>query len=192
LKPNAYTTMHRARGLRERHPDATPTHALVALTLATFADGPTGTSIRPGYERVAELTGLHVDTVRRAIYWLVARDELRRDKPAWRGSAACFTYTGGMVGSDAPPFRGKVGAGIGNGGADDPTHQSHPSDSSGLPGLRSSSGDEARHPRGGVRGKWCRKHPEEEIWEGSCVRCEEEAYWRARGGRPGATSDEER
>lgn len=134
MRPNAYTTMRAARTLRERHADASPSHVAVALAMATFADGATGTMIRPGYRRVADITGLHADTVRRAIGWLVERGELRRDKDAWRGSAACFTWVGGMVGSDTPPLDGKVGPQTRNGGALDPTHLSHPSGPSGLPG----------------------------------------------------------
>jgi hypothetical protein len=95
MKPNAYTTMQRARSLRERQPDASPSHVAIAVIMASFADGPTGTSIRPGVDRVAELTGLTLRTVQRGIRWLEERGELRRDKNGWRGSAACFTWLGG-------------------------------------------------------------------------------------------------
>ena len=91
-RPNAFATIRRARSLKERHPDAPPSVALVALVMATYADGRTGTSIRPGYERVAEQTGLYIGTVKDAVRWLEARGELRRDKEGHRGSAACFTF----------------------------------------------------------------------------------------------------
>jgi hypothetical protein len=145
-RPNAYTTVQRARSLRERQPDASPSHVAIAVIMATFADGPTGSMIRPGYARVASLTGLHADTVRRAIHWLVERGELRRDKDAWRGSAACFTYTGGApvkVGPDTPPFDGKAGPETRNGGASHHTHPSHPLEPSGPPGPRPEEASQA-------------------------------------------------
>jgi hypothetical protein len=123
MKRNAYTTMQAARSLRERHADASPSHVAVALALATFADGPTGAMIRPGAERIARMTGLNIQTVYRRVRWLVQRGELRRDKHAWRVSAACYTWVGGMV---VPESR--------NAGASRTTHQSHPSQQSGLPG----------------------------------------------------------
>jgi hypothetical protein len=94
----------------------------VALVLATFANGKTGTSIRPGHELVAERTGFHLDTVRDAIRWLKERGELREDKPGHRGSAACYTWLGGMVGADTPPIDGKVGSHAAKGGVSHPTH----------------------------------------------------------------------
>lgn len=117
MKPNAYTTMQAARALRERQPEASPSHVTIALALASFADGPTGTSIRPGYARLAEVTGLHRDTVKDGVRWLVERGELRRDKTGWRGSAACVTWLGGMGGSDTTPSDVKGGsqAAIGRG-----------------------------------------------------------------------------
>jgi hypothetical protein len=142
-RANAYTTMQRARSLRERHPDASPSHVAIALALASFADGPTGTMIRPGYQRIAAITGLNVQTVHRGIRWLVQRGELRRDKDAWRGSAGCFTWVGGKVVPDAPPLDGMVVPHVRNGGASGTTHLSHPSEPSGPPGPRAG---EAPHP----------------------------------------------
>lgn len=100
-RPDTFATIRRARALRERHPDAPPSVCAVALLLGTYADGRTGAMIRPGFARVAEETGLHVDTVRDAIRWLEAKGELRRDKEGHRGSAACFTYLG-VAGDVAP------------------------------------------------------------------------------------------
>ena len=64
---DALATIRAARALRERHPDAPPSVAAVALVLASFANGSTGTSIRPGFGRVADCTGLNVQTVKRAV-----------------------------------------------------------------------------------------------------------------------------
>jgi hypothetical protein len=136
VKRNAYTTMQAARSLRERQPDASPSHVAVALALASFADGATGTSIRPGAERIAAITGLNLQTVHRRIRWLVQRGELRRDKHAWRGSAACYTWVGGLVVPNASLFRGMVVPESRNGGASRTTHQLHPSEPSGHPGPR--------------------------------------------------------
>jgi hypothetical protein len=167
-RPNAYTTMQRARSLRERHPDASPSHVAIALALASFADGPTGTSIRPGYDRIAEITGLNVQTVHRRIRWLVKRGELRRDKKGWRGSAACFTWVGGMVVPQAPPLDGMVVPHVRNGGASGTTHQSHPSEPSGLPGPRDG---ESPHP-GWMECSICRKRAELNA-DGLCAKCQE-------------------
>jgi hypothetical protein len=99
---DAFATIRRARSLRERHPDAPLSAVLVALCLATFADGKSGTNIRPGFDLIAEITGFSVSTVQRAVRWLERHDELRRDKQGHRGSAACFTFIGGKpVTSDA-------------------------------------------------------------------------------------------
>lgn len=101
-RPHTYTTIRKARTLRERHPDASASIAHVALVMATFANGPSGTMIRPTLKTVADLTGLHHKTVQDAVKWLEEQGELRRDKQGWRGSAACFTYVGGSdTGSDA-------------------------------------------------------------------------------------------
>ena len=150
MKPNAYTTMQRARSIRERHPDASPSLVAVALAMATFADGATGTSIRPGHDRIAAITGLSVKTVHNLVPWLVRRGELRRDKPAWPGSAACYTYIGGMVPAEEAPLVGMVPAQAPNGARSGGTHHSHPSEPSGLPGPR---GGEASQTLGGKSGK---------------------------------------
>ncbi len=108
------TTMNAARALRTRQPDAQPSTVLVAMALASFGNYRTGTGIRPGLARVEEITGLHHETVSLAVKWLEDRGELRRDKEARRGSAAFFTWLGGMgsdeptplepMGSDEPPM----------------------------------------------------------------------------------------
>lgn len=99
---DAFATIRRARTLRERHPDAPASAVLVALVLASYANGKSGTSIRPGLERVAEETGLALSSVRRHVAWLENRGELRRDKQGHRGSAACFTYVGGKALTSEP------------------------------------------------------------------------------------------
>jgi hypothetical protein len=144
LKPNAYTTMQRARSLRERHSDVSTSLVAVALAAATFADGPTGTMIRPRHQRIAEIVGLSVGRVNKLMQELVKIGELRRDKTAWRGSAACYTWIGGMVVAEVPPLEGLVVARDRNGGARATTHLSHLSEPSGLEGPR--DGD-APHPR---------------------------------------------
>jgi hypothetical protein len=106
---NAFATIDAARSLRQRHPDVKPSVYTVALVLSSFADGKTGRSIRPGVGRLVELTGFHSDTVQDAIEWLVARGELRRDKKGFRGSAACFTWVGGMEGSHTPAIEDGAG-----------------------------------------------------------------------------------
>ena len=133
-KPDAFATIRAARAITERHPDAPPSVAAVALALATFANGRTGTSIRPGYKRVAAITGLHEQTVKRAVAWLVARGELRRDNTARPGSAACFTWLGGMVVPQAPPFDGMVVPDVSSGGGSGTPHQPNHLDPTGLPG----------------------------------------------------------
>jgi hypothetical protein len=134
MKPNAFTTIQRARSLRTRHPEARPSVCHVALVMATYANGKTGASIRPGVARLVESTGLHRDTVQDAIEWLVKHDELRRDKPGHRGSAACFTYVGGKVESDTPPFEGMEGRHTGNAGVSDPYTNQINQPPPGLPG----------------------------------------------------------
>jgi hypothetical protein len=160
-RPNAYTTMQRARALRERHPDAAPSHIATALLMASFADGPSGTSIRPGLDKVADLTGLHRETVKRAVRWLEARGELRRDKQGHRGSAACFTWIGGTEPPAPSPVDAKGMPHMAIGDASGITHQSHHLDPSGLPG-----------PQPGT----CPKHREIELYRGECVRCEHDEY----------------
>jgi hypothetical protein len=128
--------MQRARSLRERHPDASPSLVAVALAAATFADGPTGTMIRPSHDRLAAITGLSVPRVHKLMQRLVKIGELRRDKQAWRGSAACYTWVGGMVVAQAPPLEEMVVAQDLNGGSPATTHPSHPSKPSGPPGPR--------------------------------------------------------
>jgi len=162
--------MQRARSLRERHPDASPSLVAVALAAATFADGPTGTMIRPSHDRIAEIVGLSVGRVNKYMQALVKLGELRRDKTAWRGSAACYTWVGGMVGADAPPLDGMVGAQSRNGGAPATTHLSHPSEPSGPPGPRGTAAP----------------HPKEETYE--CGECGERSAWLA-GGRCAACID---
>jgi hypothetical protein len=137
VKRNAYTTMQRARSLRERQPDASPSLVAVALALATFADGPTGAMIRPGLNRVANITGLSARQVQRHVAWLVTRGELRRDKLAWPGSAACYAWIGGMDATQETPIRPECTSP----GSDTHViavapHQSNRSDPSGLPGPR--------------------------------------------------------
>ena len=119
---NAFSTINAAKKLKERHPDAPASVAFIGLVMATFANGKTGTGIRPGVERLAELTGYHTDTVQDAIEWLVARGELRRDKKGYRGSAACFTWVGGMQGPHTPAIRGMQGSHTPNAGVSDPSH----------------------------------------------------------------------
>jgi hypothetical protein len=146
---NAFSTINAARAIRERHPDATPSTAHVAIAMATFANGRSGASIRPGVANLAALTGLHPDTVQCAIQWLVARGELRRDKPGHRGSAACFTWVGGMQGSDTPPIERKEGSELANARVSHPSHQPNQQEPSGaLPGTPSGvEGHEAPHPQ---------------------------------------------
>jgi hypothetical protein len=142
-KPDAFATIRRARSLRERHPDAPLSVIAIAQNLATYADGRTGTNIRPGHERIAEQTGLHSNTVRLGIRWLEDRGEIRCDKPGHRGSAACYTFLG--IG-DTPASDGGNGdtpaSEWDNPASRAPTNQTsqHPS---GLPGPR---GGEAPHP----------------------------------------------
>lgn len=167
---NAFDTIKAARALRERHPDAAPSAVNVGLVMATFANGRSGTSIRPGHELIAEITGLHLDTVRDAIRWLKDRGELREDKAGHRGSAACYTWLGGMVGSDTPPLEGMVGSHTGNDGVSHPTHQPDHLLPSGPPGPRGG--------RPGEAGRRCRKHPANELGDGDCWECDYEA-WKA-------------
>jgi hypothetical protein len=169
-KPHAFATIRAARTLRERHPDAPPSAAHVALAMATYANGRTGTSIRPGVANLVEDTGLHPDTVQRAIQWLVRREELRRDKAGHRGSAACFTWVGGMGGPDT--FGAKHGADAAKARATDPTHQPNqphpsgpPAPPGGPPGGQSTTCAECGGPLGYLA-------PGEYAGEGAmCVPC---------------------
>jgi hypothetical protein len=70
------------------------------------------------------------------VAWLVERGELRRDKPAWPGSAACFTWLGGMGVPEAPPNHGMGVPDVPNGGASDTPQLPLLSTPSGLPGPR--------------------------------------------------------
>jgi hypothetical protein len=106
---DAFATIRRARSLRERHPDAPLSAVLVALVMATYANGATGTSIRPGTDRLVDETGLDRRTIQRAIAWLVERGELRRDKPGHRGSAACFTFLKGDTSDTLSSEKGDTG-----------------------------------------------------------------------------------
>ena len=175
-RTDAFATIRRARTLRERHPDAPPSAVLVALTLATYADGRTGTSIRPGFERIMEDTGLGRTAVKSAVRWLESRDELRRDKQARRGSAACFTFlgVGEQWGSLSDPHSTNRGHSAANGGHSDTPHQPDQPIPPGLPGP----------PGGSKDGKQCRKHPTVELFQGECWECDEERYWNEYGGRP--------
>jgi hypothetical protein len=163
---NAFSTINAALSLHERHPDAPPSVRHVGLAMATFANGKTGTSIRPGVARLVSLTGLHSDTVQDAVEWLVERGELRRDKRGHRRSAACFTWIGGMRGSDTPAIDGMQGSHTANAGVSHPHHlpNQHPS---GLEGPR--------------RGKRCGKHPDVELYKGECWACERDEYNAAHG-----------
>ena len=100
---HAFDTIRAVRGLPQRHPDAAPSVVLVAYAMASYADGATGTNIRPGVARLASDTGLHARTVEYAIAWLVDRGEIRRDKAGHRGSAACFSWIGGMGKAEESP-----------------------------------------------------------------------------------------
>jgi hypothetical protein len=97
----------------------------------------------------------------------VSRGELRRDKPGFRGSAACFTFTGGMGVPEPPPNAHMGVPEVTNGGAPDTPHQPNQSTPSGPPG-----------PRAGR----CRKHPDVERYKGECWRCEQEEYHATFGG----------
>jgi hypothetical protein len=169
-KTDAFAAVRAARALRERHPDAPPGTVLVALALATYANGRTGTSIRPGYARVAAITGLHPQTVKRAVAWLVARQELRRDKAAHPGSAACFTWVGGMEVPGAPTSEGTGVPGVPDSGVQGTPHQPN------QPSPTSPSGSRA--------GTHCRKHPEVELYLGDCFECERETYYATYGAPP--------
>jgi hypothetical protein len=100
---NSFKTLRAAKSLRERHPDAPPSVCHVALVMAIYADGKSGTSIRPGFEGIIEDTGLSRTTVKAAVRWLEARGEVIRTREARRGSAALFMWTGGMGGHGEPP-----------------------------------------------------------------------------------------
>lgn len=99
---NAFATVKAARSVGRRHPDVPAYVAAVAQCLASYGDGRSGTMIRPSLKRVAEDLGMSLSQVQRAVRWLESRNELRRDKTGWRGSAACFTWLGGMEVVDDP------------------------------------------------------------------------------------------
>jgi hypothetical protein len=100
---NVFETTRAVRGLPRRHPDAPPSVVLVAYAMASYADGATGTNIRPGVARLASDTGLHPRTVEYSISWLVERGEVRRDKAGHRGNAASFSWVGGMGKGEESP-----------------------------------------------------------------------------------------
>jgi hypothetical protein len=117
---------------------------------------------------VAALAGISYRQVQRHVAQLVEWGELRRDKRAWPGSAACFTWTGGMhVAQVAPISPECTSPGDGMHVAQVAPHLSHPSTPSGPPG-----------PRAGT----CRKHPDVERYRGECWRCEQEEYHATHGG----------
>jgi Helix-turn-helix domain len=88
---SAFDVIRWARDVRRRHPDLSPAAAHVYLVMATYADGRTGGDIRPSYATVADLTGHHMLTVRRAVHRLIALGELERVGGGnGRGSAALF------------------------------------------------------------------------------------------------------
>lgn len=167
---NTFATIRAARSLLERHPGAPTSAVHVALVMATFANGRTGTSIRPGEAAVASLTGLHPDTVKRAISWLVEHGELRRDKPGFRGSAACFTYVGGMQGPDAPAIDGMQGSHAGNAGVSGPSHQPNQPTPSGPEGPRGDGAPRMERCTGEGCGRMA------ELCEGLCRTCWDSWY----------------
>lgn len=93
---HAYTVINAARDLTQRHPGISPSVAQVAAALATYADPQTGGRIFPGNDNLVRITSLHKSTVRAAIKELLALGEIHLDKPGRRGSAACYTWLGGM------------------------------------------------------------------------------------------------
>jgi hypothetical protein len=125
---DVFTTIRRARSLGERHSGATNSAKLVALYMATYAEGSTGRNIRPGYAAIARETGLDIQTVKRAVRWLEEQGELWRTNAdrVRAGTAACFTYR----------LHGQGVQSVASGGAiDTPQHQHQPTPS-GLPGPR--------------------------------------------------------
>ena len=91
---NSWSTIKRARTLGLRHPDAPASVKAIAMHLASYAEGSTGTRIYPGVARLVEESGFAKSTVDLAIKWLRDHGEIRQDKAGRRGSAACFTYLG--------------------------------------------------------------------------------------------------
>lgn len=91
---DAFSTIRHARALRDRHPDAPRTAAHILLLLATYANGRTGSSIRPGHALIGQHTGLGRNAVRLALRWLEAHGELRCDKRGHNGSAAHYSILG--------------------------------------------------------------------------------------------------
>ena len=107
---DAFTTIRHARDLKRRHPKAPRSAAHVLLVLATYANGRTGSNIRPGHELVEEHVGLERNAVRLAIQWLIEHGELRRDKPGHNGSAAHYTIPLDAVGTPTQAPTSAVGA----------------------------------------------------------------------------------
>lgn len=177
-KTDAFATIRRARSLHERYEAVPASVVAVALCLATYADGRWGTNIRPGHERVARETRLHLETVRKAIRWLEAHDELRCDKRGARGSAACYTWLGVV---DTPASHGGSantpaldGYAPAPGGDTNPTSQ--------PPDPSDPQDPTAPHPH---PGKPCGKHPDVIVDPGyECYECARDAYYAEHGRRP--------
>ena len=134
METDAFSTLRRARSLHERHPHAPSSVLHVALVMATYADGRTGRNIRPGYENLARATGLHIQTVKRAIGWLERHGELWRVKEGHNGSAACFTYRlhdPEVGGASDTPYSEKGVHSVEVGGVSDTPHPPHPQNPSG-------------------------------------------------------------
>jgi Helix-turn-helix domain len=172
---SSFDTIRRASQIRQRHPDAPPNAVLVALVMATFADGKTGASIRPSFELLAERTGLSISAIQRNVRWLERHDELRRDKQGHRGSAACFTYVGGKpVTSDAlsDSIAGQKAG-----------HQRPESQSLVTPHLPNQGTTPSGPSRpSGRAGRRCEVHPAVFVDPGyACTECERENYERKHG-----------
>lgn len=176
MSAHAFSTIKAARTIGLRHPDVPAYVAAVGLAMASYANGRQGTMIRPRFAVVAQELGMSLSQVQRAVRWLEQRNELRRDKTGWRGSAACFTWLGGMEVVDDPLSGLMEVAGAANGGRGrpptNPTSQDQdPSDPSRL--------------NSGPSWKACKRHPDELIEPGYfCIKCREEDYWAEHGGRP--------
>jgi hypothetical protein len=174
VSTDAFATLRRARTIGLRHPKVSAAAALVALHLATYADGKTGTRIYPGNDRIARETGLNERTVRRAITWLCQNGELRRDKPGARGSAACFSYVGGLGGLLRPD----------SGRIDPPTNPSNQEQDS-LTESTESGGHAASETHRSSPAGSATSHPEELF---RCLDCGRDAPWLS-GGRCGDCID---